>query len=122
MRGVGEVTGVDAQIDTRVVDESLDLVLELDVAPGVRVDDRTQPMTAGNVADLSNLIEHRMPAIIIESRRCRGSAGRTNAHVVGTIDDDEHPSARRFDRKARSFSQREDPVGLTRVVQVVEDE
>ena len=99
--GVGEVTGVDAQIDIHVVHEPLDLVLELDVAPGVRVDDRTQPMTAGNVADLLDLIEHRAPSIVVESRRDRGSAGRANAHVVGSIDDHEHPSTRRCDRQAR---------------------
>ena len=103
-------------------DQPLDLVLELDVSTGVRMDDRTQPVTAGNVADLFDLLEHRAPAVIIESRRDRGSAGSANSDVVGSIDDHEHPSTRRGDRQAGPFGERKDSVGLARVVQIVEDE
>ena len=49
--GVGEVTGVETQVEVGVGHQALDLVLELDVAADVRVDDRMDAVPAGDGRD-----------------------------------------------------------------------
>ena len=119
--GVREVTGVDAQIEICVRDEPLDLVRELDVSPGVRMDDGTQPVVSGDHGDTLDLLEHRLPSISIESLgtadrpavRTRMSSGRSM--IESTVPPDAAIAGspvRRADH----------PIGLTRIVQIIEDE
>ncbi len=122
IRAEREVTRVDAQVEIGVVDESLDLVGELDVATGVGMDDGKQPVATRDHGDLGHLVEHRPPPVGIEPLGGVGAAGGADADVVGSIDDREHGAARGGDGAARPFGGGHHPIALRRVVQVVEDE
>ena len=79
---------VEAEVEVGVGDQSLDLVLELDVAAAVRMDDRVQTVTAGDDGDLPRLVEHRRPPIVGRAAaRPRVAPRVRTTDVVGPVDD-----------------------------------
>ena len=53
------MTGVETQVEVGLGHEPLDLVLELDVAADMRVDDRMDIVLARDGSDGVELVEHR---------------------------------------------------------------
>jgi hypothetical protein len=119
---VREVPGVEAQVEVGLHEEPLDLVLELEEAPGMRVHDRAQPVVARDRRDARDGVEQAPPARAGEPERGIGAAGGRRPRRPRPVDDHEDPPAGRADRRAGAPGHGRDRPVPRRVVQVVEDE
>src|SRR5215207_3539323 len=81
--GVGEVPRVEAQVEICLGDQSLDLVLELDVPADVWVHHRVDPVYASHLCQCVELVHHCRPRAVVESRGGLGATCCSHPHGVG---------------------------------------
>ncbi len=123
--GVGHVPGIDAQAHLRRIErvrDLLDLVLELDVAAGVLVQDGCHAVLERHVGDPVDEPDHVPEARRIEPLPQVRAPGRRHSLVRQMIDRDEVPAAHRRQQLHRAGRDLHDGVGLGRLVQHLEDE
>jgi hypothetical protein len=123
---IGAVPRVEAEVDharRQRGEQPLDLVLELDVAAGVRVEDGAQPeLERCDGGHRPDAVDERLPAVQLEPARGAGAAGGRDALRRPQVDHDEEPAARGRDGGAGAARDGQDLGQPPALVQRLEDE
>ena len=115
--GIRQVAGVEAQVEIGLGHQPLDLVLELDVAADVWMDDRVHAVLSGDVGDHVELLEHRRPPSVVEPRRRPGRPAVATRTASGlSISDRSVPPEATITRHTRSAM----PTSRSRAIGIVE--